>query len=335
MGVLMGLNTRIKNYFIKKIGTRQYQGIVDKEALIADREGAVCATSSSPRRFDIPFEMFKYISSNRAKMLGKTRTFFLMPSMFSNMKKSLTSFNQNPEKPKTHVSEEFLKEFENYAGSLKINTVGYVKLPHELIFKEKAVLHDNAIILAMEMEKEKIELAPSTETAHMIMQTYHELGKASNRLTDFLRDRGYSAHAGHPFGGLVLYPPLARIAGVGWHGKHGLIITAEHGPRVRLTAIYTNIENLPERSSNQHEWIEKFCAKCGRCARKCPGFAFYDSPIIHDNGLITHIDNEKCFPVFLENEGCTVCIKECPFSRLGYNKLKTQFLDNSVDPEII
>ncbi|MHA2203334.1 MAG: 4Fe-4S dicluster domain-containing protein, partial [Candidatus Hodarchaeales archaeon] len=190
-------------------------------------------------------------------------------------------------------------------------------------------------ILSMEMDREKIEKAPSLETADMIMRTYDDLGKASNQLTSILRQQGFSAQAGHPLGGLVLYPPLAELAGIGYHGKHGLIITPEHGSRVRLTAIYTNIENLPFTKENPHKWIHLFCQKCGRCIRKCPGFAIKEEPILHENGLITHVMNEYCFPVFLDYHGCSVCIKECPFSRVEYGKLRTQFNNRTVDPEII
>ncbi|MFX0209290.1 MAG: [Fe-S]-binding protein, partial [Candidatus Hodarchaeota archaeon] len=233
------------------------------------------------------------------------------------------------------ISNEDLLEFEEYTKSLNISSIGYTKLPRKLIFKSKAVLHENAIVLSMKMDKEKIEKAPSSETADMIMQTYNDLGKASHKLTTFLRKKGFSAQAGHPLGGLVLYPPLAELAGIGYHGRHGLIITPEHGSRVRLTAIYTNIENLPFFNENRHEWIQHFCQNCERCIRKCPGFAIQEEPILHANGQLTHVKNEYCFPVFLEHHGCSICIKECPFSRVDYNKLKKQFINRAVDPEII
>ena len=127
----------------------------------------------------------------------------------------------------------------------------------------------------------------------MIMRTYDDLGKASAQLTTFLRAHGFSAQAGHPLGGLVLYPPLAELAGIGYHGRHGLIITPEHGSRVRLTAIYTNIENLPFAKDNSHEWINSFCQKCGRCIRKCPGFAIQEEPFLQQNGLLTHVIKSK------------------------------------------
>ncbi|MHA2328346.1 MAG: 4Fe-4S dicluster domain-containing protein [Candidatus Hodarchaeales archaeon] len=287
-----------------------------------------------PARFEIVFETLKYPIS-QVKLFRSPRTIRIMPSNIKGINRSLTSINQNPTAPKSLIHPELLQEFEKYAESLGISSVGYTKLPRNLIFQDKAVLHDNAIVLSMEMDKEKIELAPNPKTASMIMKTYNDLGKASNQLTKFLRKHEYFAQAGHPLGGLVLYPPLAEQAGLGYHGKHGLIITPEHGPRVRLTAIYTNIENLPFAEENSHVWIRKFCQICGRCGRKCPGFAINNEPISNENGILTHIKNEFCFPVFLEYHGCTVCVKECPFSRIDYKKLKKQFQGQTIDPEIV
>ncbi len=330
----MGLKTRMMKALLSSIGVPQYQKLIEKESQLADSENVLKSVESSPERFEILFESFNY-PLDKFKLFSSPRSMRVMPSNIQNIKKSLTSIDQNPDVPITSITDKLLHEFEKYAKSLKISSVGYTKLPRKLIFRNKAVLHDNAIVLSMEMDKEKIEQAPSLETSVMIMKTYDDLGKASNELTNFLRKHGFSAQAGHPLGGLVLYPPLAELAGIGYHGKHGLIITPEHGSRVRLTAIYTSIENLPYAQENPHNWIHRLCQKCGRCSRKCPGFAFYEKPVLHENGLLTHIKNEDCFPVFLEYHGCSVCIKECPFSRVDYNKLKRQFTSRTLDPDLI
>ena len=321
-------------FLMTTVGVRQYQKLIEEESRLSNLESVVISVDDSPERFEILFEAVKY-PLNQLKLFSSPRTMRVMPSNIKNIKRSLTSLNQNPSIPRSTITTELLEEFETYAKSLGVSSIGYTKLPRKLIFKSKAVLHDNAIVLSMEMDKEKIELAPSSKTATMIMKTYDDLGKVSNKLTDFLRGNGYSVQAGHPLGGLVLYPPLAEKAGIGNHGKHGLIITPENGPRVRLTAIYTNIENLPFPEKNPHSWINDFCLKCGRCYRKCPGFAIFDTPISHENGLLTHIQNDLCFPVFLEYHGCSICIKECPFSRVDYYKLKKQFNTETIDPEMI
>lgn len=195
-----------------------------------------------------------------------------------------------------------------------------------MIFKEKAVLHDNAIVLVLEMDKDKIAKSPSRETVGMVMNTYNNLGIAANKIAKFLRNHGYSAHASHPLGGIVLYPPLASSAGLGWHGRHGLLITPEFGPRVRLAAVFTNITNLPYAEENPHSWIPKQCETCGKCIKSCPPKSLYEQPIIKENGLKTHNDSTKCFPYFTGNYGCSICIKVCPFSTTGYKKLHEKIM---------
>jgi ferredoxin len=328
----MGLKSRMIKVLMEFVGIRQYQKVINKESQLADSENVINSVKDSPVRFEIPIESMKY-SHNQIKLYSP-RTMRILPSNMKNIIKSLTSVDQNPTDPRTRITNDLLQEFNEYAKSLGVSSLGYAKLPRKWIFQNKAVLHDNAIVLSMEMDKELIEHAPSSETAVMIMKTYDDLGKASNQLTNFLREHNFSAQAGHPLGGLVLYPPLAELAGIGYHGKHGLIITPEHGPRVRLTAIYTNIENLPF-AENPYQWIKSFCEKCGRCIRKCPGFAIYDDPKLNENGLLTHIRNEFCFPVFLEYHGCSICIKECPFSRVDYKKLQRHFTTQTIDSEII
>jgi epoxyqueuosine reductase QueG len=158
----------------------------------------------------------------------------------------------------------------------------------------------------------------------MVHETYNQLGQVSNKIADWLRARGYAAHAGHPLGGMALYPPMAQAAGLGWRGISGLVITPKFGPRVRLAAVFTEIENLPIYEGHEHAWVLDFCQTCKRCVRECPPEAFYDEPIVHENGLTTVLDNAKCFPYFAKFHGCSLCIKVCPFSYADYDKLKAK-----------
>jgi epoxyqueuosine reductase len=159
----------------------------------------------------------------------------------------------------------------------------------------------------------------------MVFGTYDDLGKAVNKITEFLRDHGYAAQADHPLGGLVLFPPLAQKAGIGWVGKHGLLITPEFGPRVRLAAVYTNIGNLPFAESNIHGWIEDYCKICGKCVQQCPPKAILDESVTHETGRTTHISQQDCFEYFAQYYGCSVCVKVCPFSKSAdaYDRLRT------------
>ena len=158
----------------------------------------------------------------------------------------------------------------------------------------------------------------------MIFGTYDDLGIAANKIAYFLREQGYAAQADHPLGGLVLFPPLAQKAGIGRVGKHGLLITPEFGPRVRLAAVYTSIQDLPFAETNDHDWIDEYCKICGICIKQCPPQAILEEAVTHDTGRITNITQQSCFEYFTQFYGCSVCVKVCPFSKAGdtYERLK-------------
>jgi len=196
------------------------------------------------------------------------------------------------------------------------------KLSAHHIFKNHSVLYDNLIVIMQEMDKERIDLAPSFETYRMIHQTYASLGVISNELTRHLRNKGFAAQAGSALNGMSVYPILAQNAGLGWIGKNGLLITPEFGPRQRIAVIYTGIRNLPQNTENKHAWISGYCQRCKACIKKCPSGAIYEPRLVTNQYHTTHISSEKCFPEFYNNFGCSICIKVCPFSKNNYDKLR-------------
>ncbi len=291
---------------------------------LEDRIAAMPETHRSVEDSPVRFEIMKEgIKRGTAGMERDLLT--IMPPTLMGMRESMVSLRENPPQPKSRVPEGFLAELEDYARSLGVSSIGYTQVPERWIFQGKAILHLNAIVLTMEMDKARIDTAPSIAGKQAVMEIYRDLGVAANRTATYLRQRGYSADAAHPLMGPALYPPLTQMAGLGWLGASGLIITPEHGPRVRLAAVFINIENLPFSTHNDHAWVEDFCANCGICVRECPVDAILPEPIHHANGQITCVENERCFPYFSDYHGCSVCIKVCPFNQLPYDKIKRSF----------
>lgn len=301
--------------------------VYQKESAIAGKPNAITANQQSPIRFEIPLNIIQHAEQGKPNNLVNLSTLLPMLGNIKNIKKSIDSLSENSRAPKDKISDAVIEELRTLCKTQGVSDIGFTKLPHGLIFKDKAVLHDNAIVLLLEMDKDKIAKAPSRATVGMVMNTYNKLGIAANSVATFLRHRRYSAHASHPLGGLVLYPPLAVSAGLGWFGRHGLLITPQYGPRVRIAAVFTNITNLPFARENPHSWIPKQCASCGNCIKKCPPTSLYERPIPHENGLKAHNDSEKCFSYFVANYGCSLCIKACPFSTLGYARLRKKVME--------
>jgi epoxyqueuosine reductase len=321
----MTLKTRvvqaIKDHFLSPLLVK----LDEWESIVNAYPDAIRGIETSPIRFHIPREGLK-LPNEEPPLPGFPRSFPQLLGSLSNIRKSVLDLDRNPSPGRRQIDADTLTELENFAHTTGADVIGYTSVPQEWIFRDTAIAFDQAIVLVMEMSKKRMDLAPNPDTAVMVHETYNALGQVSNRVADWLRSHGYGAHAGHPLMGMALYPPMAQAAGLGWRGISGLLITPQYGPRVRLTAVFTNIENLPLNNNEEHAWILDFCESCRRCIRECPPDAFYNTPIHHENGLVTVIDNRKCFPYFATHHGCSICIKVCPFNQQGYESIKASFM---------
>ena len=329
--LMAGDHIKLISKVVRKLVVPIASRIMGFERSLSKMPNAIHPDTSSPTRFEIPLQGMVFIGDGIVPIStlarrGREMSPRVVVSMMKNMRESVSSVSQNAQSPKTVVDDQFLRQIVEFANHLGVNPIGFTKLPRNLIFKSMAVAYDNAIVLAMEMDEDKIAAAPSPETMVMIMNTYNDLGIAANKIAQFLRTKGYGAQAGHPLGGILLYPPLAQMAGIGWYGRHGMIITPEFGSRVRLAAVVTSIQNLPFNQTNEHSWIADYCDACNKCVRYCPTGAILKEPVEHPDGRKTQIISKKCFPYFMENYGCTVCIRVCPFSKKSYSEIKDSFL---------
>ncbi|MDY0235233.1 MAG: reductive dehalogenase domain-containing protein [Gudongella sp.] len=274
--------------------------------------------------YSVPEIVLQYGSlSDRVKSIPRIGRYLI--GCIRELNKSYKELHTEIDNVKDRISQEDLLELKNFIKGMGISDIGFTEVDTSYIFSDKMILYKNAIVLLMEMNSEIINTAPSKATEKEIFRTYYELNVAVNKIKDFLNERGYYAEAGPALGGEVNYPLLAQKAGMGAIGKHGLLITSEFGPSLRLAAVYTNIENLPMTDSEKHLWIREFCNNCNRCVEKCPAKAIYKDTKIFADGTEEHIDYKKCALPFSTNNGCTICIKECTFFKNDYDKIKEGF----------
>lgn len=290
---------------------------------VNDDTNLIRASINSKTGYSVPELVVKY---GKGLPGFSVKTFPVMFSTIRNARKSYKDCLKNPPSPKTEASENFIEEFVEYIKSLGILNVRFIKVDPNYIFKNSSVLYDNAIVFTMEMGKTAIGEAPSKITGHEIHLTYNKLGLIANKIAQYLRKNGYGAQAGPALCGDVNYILLAEKAGLGSIGRHGLLISPQVGPRQRIAAVYTTIENLPFNNINNHLWIKDFCDKCNKCVNACPSQAIYNKPVDDLNNTIKYIDNKKCAVSFARNCGCTVCIKECTFNNNDYDKIKESFM---------
>ncbi|MFZ5436133.1 MAG: 4Fe-4S dicluster domain-containing protein [Bacillota bacterium] len=260
----------------------------------------------------------------------------MMPLMIS-MERASGFYRKGFNPTRNLASPALIAKLEAMARELGVKDIGYVKVPHNAIFRDKGIPCEYAILFTVEMDKEPISTAPSAECKLEVMDGYKRLSLTANRLTRFLRRQGFAAYPGTALGGLTDYVHLAELAGLGAIGYHGLLISPGEGARLRINTIYTNISNLPTLEQlgkqNEHLWVRDFCAMCKKCIRQCPVSAIYSQPKPRGDGGMQAIDHDTCRIYFSNNFGCGVCLAVCPFSQAGYEKVKASFKGNDNAPQ--
>jgi len=96
----------------------------------------------------------------------------------------------------------------------------------------------------------------------------------------------------------------AYLAGLGSYGVNSLLLTPQHGPRVRLCAVLTDAPL--EATGPMLPFEDARCQGCLRCVAVCPVAA------ISKDGMI---DRHKCADYMFARLGglrCGLCLKACP-----------------------
>jgi epoxyqueuosine reductase len=109
----------------------------------------------------------------------------------------------------------------------------------------------------------------------------------------------------------------AQQAGLGWIGKHGNLITREHGSWVFLGEVLTNLDLTPDRPHTEH------CGTCTRCLEACPTQAIVAPFVVDANLCIAYhtIENRsETIPEEIAPDlnnwvaGCDICQEVCPWN---------------------
>jgi len=116
--------------------------------------------------------------------------------------------------------------------------------------------------------------------------------------------------------GPVSHKMVAHLAGLGWIGKSCLLVTPDHGPRVRWISVLTDAPLEPLGRP-----MDQRCGKCHECVDACPVSAFTGRNFIESEPRDARFDARKCEKYYDERveqgkeEVCGVCLYTCPHGR--------------------
>jgi len=122
--------------------------------------------------------------------------------------------------------------------------------------------------------------------------------------------------------GVFSHKLAAHLAGLGWIGKSALLITPEHGPRVRWGTVLTD---APLEAGTP---MDEMCRDCDECVKGCPAHAFTGEAFDQPRPRSEIFAAEACHDYLNKREqtrhrACGMCVYICPFGR---NKGAATFL---------
>lgn len=166
-------------------------------------------------------------------------------------------------------------------------------------------------------------------SAYALNQDYHDVMKA--RLKDLARH--LVARAGGDVKVFVdtapvMEKPLAQAAGLGWQGKHTVLVTRSHGNWLFLGALFTTLKLPFDRAEHDH------CGRCTRCLDICPTKAFpapYQLDARRCLAYLTvehkgHIAAQWRAPMSNRIYGCDDCLAVCPWNKFAQQAREIRLL---------
>ncbi|MGB0732163.1 MAG: tRNA epoxyqueuosine(34) reductase QueG [Pontibacterium sp.] len=179
----------------------------------------------------------------------------------------------------------------------------------------------------MPKDTQQLDVLSNTDQGYIARYTlgrdYHKIMR--KRLTTLgkqiqarMADAGYRAFVDSA---PVMERPLAQKAGIGWIGKHGLVLNREAGSWFLLGELFISLP-LPIDSPE----TENHCGSCTACMDVCPTNAFPQPGVLDARRCISYLTIEKKGEIPQEFRdaignrifGCDDCQMICPWNRFSH-----------------
>ena len=150
---------------------------------------------------------------------------------------------------------------------------------------------------------------------------YHKVirGKLKRMLAGIHDEIGQVHGRGFVDSAPVMDRAWARRSGLGWIGKHSLLLSKKAGSFYFIGELIVDLELDPDGPSTDH------CGSCTACMDACPTDAIVSPTVVDSNKCISYltIEYKKALPTEFQDKmeqwvyGCDICQDVCPWNRFS------------------
>jgi len=188
--------------------------------------------------------------------------------------------------------------------------------PASVLSKTKSIIGSFLFYLTPDEQDPSIPGKPYGLIARYTRRNYYkELKRRLKKLSDFLK-KEYGGKSVAYSCGPIAEKPIAQRSGIGYYGKHSIIINPDYGSWIVLGEIITDLEIEPDQPLNLD------CGECHKCIDACPTGAIIEPYIIDRKRCIQDLTNwlgiipDDIAQVWGNRlYGCTTCQEVCPLNK--------------------
>ena len=182
-----------------------------------------------------------------------------------------------------------------------------------------------AVCFPREVIQELLE-GPTHTYLHYYRVVNARLDDLGLRISSYLQVRGFRTFpipssqriSRDRLAGIFPHRLAAQLAGLGWIGKSGSLITREFGPRIRLVTVLTDAPLCPNQPVDS---AAENCGECQLCIKSCPAQAIKGADWEPLAGSAGRFDPQLCDEYQdrvrsqFGKRVCGVCLAVCPFGK--------------------
>jgi len=189
--------------------------------------------------------------------------------------------------------------------------------PRKLVPGAKSVI---SVVLNYFPDEEQRADAPKI-SKYAYGRDYHKVirGKLKRMLLGIQDEIGEVGGRGFVDSAPVMDRAWARKSGLGWIGKHSLLLSKGSGSFFFIGALIVDIELEPDGPTTDH------CGSCTACIDACPTSAIVAPTVVDSNKCISYltIEYKGALPSEYQEKmedwvyGCDICQDVCPWNRFS------------------